>query len=225
MVMVGLKLPQIINPSGSSKTDQLTVYDLTTFSADHPGGIEALENCAGTDGTESYEYAGHSKSNMAKMQQYRVGTLAGSLNPQVFPISHNNDFPEESKRIRRATPGLKNWEFPRWMKLAVATIFSTSLVAALSCQGRDSVLEYISPALNISQLRFRTISDQNTGYSFWAGIALASSVSCVGFSYLYKMFLSTLDYENDIFSFPPTIPRKTKKRADRNKSPGPQQLF
>jgi cytochrome b involved in lipid metabolism len=55
------------------------VYDLTTFRSDHPGGIEALESCAGTDGTESYEYAGHSESNMMKMQQYRVGRLAGSL--------------------------------------------------------------------------------------------------------------------------------------------------
>lgn len=170
-------------------------------------------NCAGTDGTESYEYAGHSKSNMAKMQQYLVGSLAGSFNPMALPISPNKDFPEENKHIRKATASLKKWKIPRLMKLAVATISSISLVVALSCQGRDNVLGYISSALNISQLRFKSISDQRTGYSFWTGIALTSSVSCMGFSYIYKLFLSTLDYENDIFSFPPTIPRKTKKTS------------
>ncbi|KAJ5128602.1 hypothetical protein N7448_002318 [Penicillium atrosanguineum] len=64
------------------------VYDLTTVSSDHPGGIDVLESCAGTDGTEAYEYAGHSEENMVKMQQYCVGRLAG--NPeQAPPLSHN----------------------------------------------------------------------------------------------------------------------------------------
>ncbi|KAH8702680.1 cytochrome b5-like heme/steroid binding domain-containing protein [Phaeosphaeriaceae sp. PMI808] len=184
------------------------VYDLTTFSSDHPGGIEALESCAGTDGTESYEYAGHSKSNMAKMQQYRVGTLAGSLK-QASPISYNR-LPVESKRIRSATSRLKQLRFPRWTKRAV-TLSAISLVAALSYQRRDSLVDYISPALNISQLQFRAISDQNTGHAFWAGIAIASSISCVGFSYLYKLFLSTLDYQNELFNLPATIPRKAKR--------------
>ncbi|RDL33058.1 uncharacterized protein BP5553_08497 [Venustampulla echinocandica] len=187
------------------------VYDLTTFSSDHPGGIEALESCAGTDGTEPYEYAGHSESNMAKMQLYRVGRLAGSL-AQASSISPN-PLHVESKRIRSATSRLKQLRFPSWTKLAV-TISATPLFVALalSCQQRDSFVDYISRTLNTSQLQFGTISDQGTGHAFWAGIAIASSVSCVGFSYLYKLFLSTLDYQNDVFSLPATIPRKTKKR-------------
>ncbi|QKX61993.1 uncharacterized protein TRUGW13939_09149 [Talaromyces rugulosus] len=194
------------------------VYDLTAFSSDHPGGIEALENCAGTDGTESYDYAGHSESNMAKMQQYRVGTLAGSFEQQASPISHNNTFPVESKRITSATSRPKQRKFRCWTSLAVTTVSTTSLVVALSYQRSDSGFGYISSTLGISQLRFRNISDQNTGYAFWAGIAIASSISCVGFSYLYKLFLSTLNYENDIFSFPPTIPRKTKKNLNHHAS-------
>ncbi|KAJ5190679.1 uncharacterized protein N7498_009664 [Penicillium cinerascens] len=181
------------------------VYDLTTFSSDHPGGIEALESCAGTDGTESYEYAGHSELNMAKMQQYRVGTVTGCLG-QASPISYH-PLPVESKR---ATSRLKQLRFPRWTKRAV-TISATALVVGLSYQRRDAFVDYISPTLNISQLQFRTISDQGIGHPFWAGIAIASSVSCVGFRYLYKLFLSTLDYQNEVFSFPPTIPRKTKR--------------
>lgn len=184
------------------------VYDLTTFSSDHPGGIEALENCAGTDGTEPYEYAGHSESNMAKMQLYRVGRLSGSPAP-VSSISHN-PLPVESKRIRGATSRLKPLRFPLWTKLAV-TISATSLLVALSFQQRGGFVEYMSRTLKTSQLQFRTTSDLGIRHAFWAGIAVASSVSCVGFGYLYKLFLSTLDYQNEVFSLPATIPRKTKR--------------
>ncbi|KAJ5135402.1 uncharacterized protein N7515_004680 [Penicillium bovifimosum] len=180
------------------------VYDLTTFSSDHPGGIEALESCAGADGTESYEYAGHSESNMAKLQQYRVGRVAGSL-PQISSIYYPPHV--ENKRITSATSRLKQLKFPR-TKWAV-TVSATAVVVALSCQRRDLV-DYISP-LNISQLQFRTMSDQINGHAFWTGMAVASSVSYVGFRYLYKLFLSTLDYQNEVFSFPATIPRKTKR--------------
>ncbi|KAG5802651.1 hypothetical protein H9Q71_012767 [Fusarium xylarioides] len=55
------------------------VYNLTAFSSDHPGGVDALEMSAGRDGTEAYEYAGHSEENMGKMQHYYIGNIAGSL--------------------------------------------------------------------------------------------------------------------------------------------------
>ncbi|KAI3391684.1 hypothetical protein diail_6963 [Diaporthe ilicicola] len=182
------------------------VYDLTTFSSDHPGGIEALESCAGTDGTESYEYAGHSQSNTARMQQYRVGRLAGSLEESP-PVSHN-PLSVESKRTRSAKYLLTQLGCPRLVKPAVI-ISATSLVVALLYQRRDTLADYISSTPNISHLEFRATSDQVISHAFLAGMGIASSVSCVGLSYLYKLFLSTLDYQNEIFSFPATIPRKT----------------
>ncbi|EAW11612.1 cytochrome b5-like heme/steroid binding domain-containing protein [Aspergillus clavatus NRRL 1] len=74
-----IALEQLANHNTLESLWTTDVYDLTTFSLDHPGGIETLETCAGADGTDLYEYAGHSESNMAKMQQYHVGQLAGSL--------------------------------------------------------------------------------------------------------------------------------------------------
>lgn len=176
------------------------MYDLTTFSSDHPGGVDALESSAGTDGTEAYEYAGHSEENMAKMEQYRIGKLAGGLE-QAPPIYHN-PLSGERKRIRSAAFGLRQLVSPQ-TKLAV-TIIATSLVVALSYR-------YLSSALDIPQLQFTAISGSKTGHAFWAGIAIASSVGLVVFGYLYKLFLSSLDYQNDVFSFPPTIPRKTRR--------------
>lgn len=187
------------------------MYDLTAFSADHPGGIEALTSSAGTDGTESYDYAGHSASNMAKMQQYRLGTLAGSLAP-ASPISHGA-FAEEKMRIRTATSRLQHSWLPYGTKLAATTCAAALIIVALSFLRRDRLAQYLSSTtLEIPALRSRTAtSDRDIGRAFWVGVALALSISGLGLSYLYRMFLSTLDYQNDVFSFPATIPRKTKR--------------
>ncbi|KAH6876752.1 cytochrome b5-like heme/steroid binding domain-containing protein [Thelonectria olida] len=172
------------------------VYDLTNFSSDHPGGIDALESSAGTDGTEAYEYAGHSEENMDKMQEYCVGKLAGSLE-QVLPPSFGT-----SKRIKGAASGLQQLITPR-TRLA-ATIIATSLVGvALSHR-------YIPSTQDISQPQSTTMLSQNLRYAFWAGTAVVSSISLVAFRYLYLLFLSSLDHQNDVFSFPPTIPRKRR---------------
>ncbi|KAF2215417.1 hypothetical protein CERZMDRAFT_3276, partial [Cercospora zeae-maydis SCOH1-5] len=53
-----------------------SVYDLTAFAPDHPGGVEILKECAGTDASEAYDYAGHSDEAMQTLQKYRVGVLS-----------------------------------------------------------------------------------------------------------------------------------------------------
>ncbi len=210
--------PPLTHPLSSQRNQEtiLTstpypVYDFTTFSADHPGGIEALTGSAGTDGTESYEYAGHSASNTAKMQQYRLGTLAGSLAP-TSPISHGA-FPVESMRIRTATSHLQHLRFSRWTKLAATTCAASLIIVALSYLPKDQLVEYMSlMTLENPSLQSRTAtSDRDPRRAFWVGVALALSISGLGLGYLYRMFLSTLDYQNDVFSFPATIPRKTKR--------------
>ncbi|KAI0448686.1 cytochrome b5-like heme/steroid binding domain-containing protein [Xylaria acuta] len=184
------------------------VYDLTAFSSDHPGGIEVLESCAGTDGTEPYEYAGHSESNMAKMQQYHVGRLVGSL--EEAPATSHKPIHVKDKRLRSDISRLEQLRFPHRTKIAVA-ISGTFLVMALFYQRRNGFVNSSSPALNIPQLQFKPIPGQNIGYAFWAGMAVASLVGFVGFSYLYKLFSSTLDYGNEVFNFPSTIPRTTRR--------------
>ncbi|KAL4888145.1 cytochrome b5-like heme/steroid binding domain-containing protein [Aspergillus ambiguus] len=175
------------------------VYDLTTFGADHPGGFDVLESCAGTDGTEAYEYAGHSEDNMMKMQQFCVGELGGSL---AQPPISNSPHAEEARRKKSMASASQQLTVAPWMKRAVP----------LSAAGLSIGLSFFCrwPTLQLPKFEFATC-DQNTGHAFWAGVAVASSISFVGFRYLYKLFLSSLDYRNDVFSFPPTIPKKTRR--------------
>ncbi|KAJ3499205.1 hypothetical protein NLG97_g510 [Lecanicillium saksenae] len=145
------------------------VYDLTTFRSDHPGGTEALESCAGTDGTESYEYAGHSKSNTTKMKQFRIGKLDGAVAraAELLPATVGRD-------IVRVRP--KSIQDPGWGKRMTLMAMATLTI---------SLLYYWKVASSISksetaETKTSIISDNsslNVNRAFWAGLALASSLA------------------------------------------------
>ncbi|TRX94098.1 hypothetical protein FHL15_004866 [Xylaria flabelliformis] len=142
------------------------VYDLTDFRLDHPGGVDALLSSAGTDGTEAYEYAAHSKENLVTMQQFRIGTLAGSLQ-RTTPNSHGPPL-VQVKRTERANPILKQSVLSQ-TKLAV-TVIATSAAVAVSCC-------YLPSTLDVSKIQLPSFAGHDTGYAFWAGMGVASSVS------------------------------------------------
>ncbi|KAK1447445.1 cytochrome b5 [Colletotrichum melonis] len=51
------------------------VYDVTKYADDHPGGIEVLKDVAGSDGTESFEYVGHSEDAYKTLKEFQIGVL------------------------------------------------------------------------------------------------------------------------------------------------------
>ena len=52
-----------------------SVYDVTPYIRDHPGGPDVLLDTAGTDATEAYEEVGHSEDADEILQTYFIGTL------------------------------------------------------------------------------------------------------------------------------------------------------
>ncbi|CEJ92562.1 hypothetical protein VHEMI08207 [[Torrubiella] hemipterigena] len=174
-----------------------SVYDLTNFVSDHPGGVDALHTCAGSDGTEAYDYASHSKSNMKKMQQYLVGKLDGYTEAEQTDPPVPTHIKTVNKGHSRALPR-------KPLALAASSISTALALAALRQRG-------VFRTLTFPLMQLGAGSTQNAGLPFWAGMALASIVSCAGFLRLYKLYQSTLDYQNDVFSFPPVIPRKARK--------------
>ncbi|KAI1734282.1 cytochrome b5-like heme/steroid binding domain-containing protein [Xylaria scruposa] len=182
------------------------VYDLTDFRLDHPGGVDALLSSAGTDGTEAYEYAAHSKENLVTMQRFRIGTLAGS--PQQATPNSRDPSLVQIERTERESPMLKRSVLSR-TKLAV-TVIATSAAVTGS-------YHYLQSSLDVSKIELPSFAGNNTGHAFWAGMGIASSVSFVVFRYIYLLFLSSLEFQGDVFSFPPTIPRKSSKFSHRNR--------
>ncbi|KAL6450656.1 Cytochrome b5 [Candida maltosa Xu316] len=51
------------------------VYDLTNFSKVHPGGVEVLFDCGGSDGSEAFEDVGHSDYAYQMLKPYLIGEL------------------------------------------------------------------------------------------------------------------------------------------------------
>lgn len=54
-----------------------SVYDVTKYLEDHPGGAEVLAEAAGTDASEAFDNAGHSEDAFDIMDTFQVGTLKG----------------------------------------------------------------------------------------------------------------------------------------------------
>lgn len=52
-----------------------SVYNVTDFLNEHPGGEEVLLEQAGKDGTEAFEDVGHSSDARDMMKKYKIGEL------------------------------------------------------------------------------------------------------------------------------------------------------
>lgn len=51
------------------------IYDVTSFTDDHPGGAEVLFDCAGVDATDAFDDVGHSQDAIDMLRPYLVGQL------------------------------------------------------------------------------------------------------------------------------------------------------
>ncbi|GLG99477.1 Cytochrome b5 [Gryllus bimaculatus] len=74
-----------------------SVYNVTEFLNEHPGGEEVLLEQAGKDGTEAFEDVGHSSDARDMMKKYKIGELVEAdrietqEKPSVNWAADNND--------------------------------------------------------------------------------------------------------------------------------------
>nr|KJB06637.1 hypothetical protein B456_001G233900 [Gossypium raimondii] len=66
---------------GSASDINLTVFDVTKFLEDHPGGDDVLLSSTGKDATDDFEDVGHSSSARAMMDEFYVGDIDTSAIP------------------------------------------------------------------------------------------------------------------------------------------------
>jgi len=62
-----------------------TVYDVTKWLNDHPGGIEVVMELAGQDATFAYNEVGHSNIATQEAVRFKVGTLSSCLQTADIP--------------------------------------------------------------------------------------------------------------------------------------------
>lgn len=70
-----------------------SVYDVTNFLEEHPGGEEVLIEQGGKNATESFEDIGHSTDARDLMKQYKIGELCKEDRDKISEIQEKNHWP------------------------------------------------------------------------------------------------------------------------------------
>ncbi|ALC43927.1 CG5157 [Drosophila busckii] len=59
-----------------------SVYDVSGFLAEHPGGADLLLEYAGKDASKAFQGAGHSAAAVRDLKQYKIGEVAITTQPE-----------------------------------------------------------------------------------------------------------------------------------------------
>lgn len=97
-----------------------SVYDVTSFLNEHPGGEEVLLEQAGSDGTEAFEDVGHSTDARELMVKYKIGEL---VEKDRFPeeVKENRDWSIDESKENSST--WKSWAIPVVLGLVATAIY------------------------------------------------------------------------------------------------------
>ncbi|CAG9975109.1 unnamed protein product [Clonostachys byssicola] len=175
------------------------VYNLTSFLKDHPGGIDSVLQCAGDDGTEAYDYAGHSKSASATLTRFLIGPLEG--HDEKLPEEENRSDPVPKPEERKSyLPA--SYPLTIFLRLVLGTALGGFMVAL---GGRFALRDQ---SLHILAALWKRPVD-SIG-AFGAGALLSSSVALLIFTYAYEQFRKTLHHAKEPFAYPPIIPRPVR---------------
>lgn len=164
---------------------------------DHPGGIDVLLECAGTDGTETYDYAGHSGSAQVTLGRYYVGDLEGHVPSDGAAAGKGSStVTAPSTSAAKSTAG--NFSLASIPKPAIGLVLAV-LTGAL--------LAKIWPLVGGSLGGLGAPGSLNVTVAFWGGVLLASSLAAVGLGYLSVQFNKTFQHTKEPFAYPALIPR------------------
>ncbi|MCJ1388312.1 hypothetical protein MMC18_001158 [Xylographa bjoerkii] len=169
------------------------VYDVSRYIEDHPGGVDALVEVAGTDATTSYEDVGHSEDSREIMEQFLVGYLAGAIveasKPPPPPESDTATRPNQLNHAQ-GPPISTNRQPPMWEKYRTMALYIASL-------GSIALVDYEayihSPKPSWPQF-------EHSG--FWRGVFISSAVG-ISIATAVSIYVEkTLHATKDFNSYP-----------------------
>ena len=178
------------------------VYQISAFVADHPGGIDVLVECAGTDATETYDYAGHSEGAKETLGQFLVGELQGHVGDAAGKHAAR-DASKASGSVAAASSATRSragfhslsGPFVGLILVTLAGILGTKIV-------RNMAAGYFE---TMGRSEWYAAWDGMT--AFWTGVLVASSVTCLGLVYSYEVLSKTMQHTKEPFAYPAIIPR------------------
>lgn len=154
-----------------------------------------LEESAGTDGTEPFEYAGHSTEALNTLDRLQVGVLDGhGTSPGAN--SSTTAAPLPLGKIGLVTGRRRAWSLALWGSLL--SLLPLIVLVRLFWRAADSK----PPTAPLDETVLQPV------IAFVIGLVLASSLSFAGLVAAYSRLKDTLTQDKDVFGYPSVIPAR-----------------
>ncbi|KAJ4859021.1 cytochrome b5-like heme/Steroid binding domain-containing protein [Trichoderma breve] len=177
------------------------VYDLTNFAEDHPGGINVLEECAGTDASEPFEYAGHSTNTVKTMRQFLVGNMedVGLTKNTMLDLVQTIS----TSAVRSVPVSTRETQIFKYIICMMTITASASILYWLSTNRKETVEAW-------TRINARTAIGMDQSALPLMVIVFMLIFGCSVALFFYAEFVKTL-HQKDVFEYPPVIPRRSRK--------------
>jgi len=98
-----------------------SIFDVTQFLNEHPGGEEVLLEQAGRDGSEAFEDVGHSSDARELMLKYKIGEIVES---ERNPVKEKkNSWTSNSADSSSNQSSFKSWILPIALGIVATIIY------------------------------------------------------------------------------------------------------
>ena len=180
----------------------LTVFDVSQYIQDHPGGADLLIEAAGTDATEVFDNAGHSEDALEIMRELCVGMLKGYKKPA----------PKRVVQVPRVVEPVANPAASSTSQaakaLTVATCIVTTLCSAAYYSHHHGIIKLpkVLPAT-------RHLSHVGITGGFPAGFLAASALTGVLAAAAAKQVSKLAQIPSGFTRFPPHKPSAKLRRT------------
>ncbi|KAL1641005.1 hypothetical protein SLS58_006447 [Diplodia intermedia] len=153
------------------------VYDVTSYLQDHPGGVEAIEEVAGTDCTAAFEDVGHSEDARELLQPLLIGVLSAE------EAAANK--PKKAVRVVSRAPAPTPIK-PSTSSSNAGLYLGALTFAALAVAGTRAIVDphRLVPAA-LPRLRLPAGGGSGPG-DFWSGVLLTSAAFAVAGAYSFR---------------------------------------
>ncbi|KAK0375858.1 cytochrome b5 [Colletotrichum limetticola] len=184
------------------------VYDVTKYADDHPGGIEVLKDVAGSDGTESFEYVGHSEDAYKTLKEFQIGVLVEYVSPQkrngkVFIIADKFALQEDgndlgavwdAQRVQVEKPSNSKPILVFTVTAATAALFVVGKSSYWLLQNKDASYRKIGILHGVPEL--------SAWFWLYLGMTLSTVIGVSCCLYIYTKFTKTLEYYKEVWEYP-----------------------
>lgn len=189
-----------------------TVYDVTEYVRDHPGGEDLLIESGGRDATEDYEDVGHSEDADSILESFFIGNITDAPKVQkaknVRVISQKTAAPAPTPKQAIGRPT----KFTLVGSLLGVTLFG---YVAANPSAREMAVVL---SLRLAD-RLRRTSSPGSGQSSWIGgfaqgCAVATLVCSSAATFVASKLNKMLEIETGFLKYPPYIPSRSGKPTD-----------